>query len=130
MKTPTVFNAAARRSSALALALAALAAASGAVHAADTWEVAGRQGIMRFVIVPTELARDRAAYAQQIERLCEPGQSCFLNFYTNSSGAPVGLPLPDAIDQESTAVFRRSIKQGAEQMRWNCRLQVQPDGCF
>jgi hypothetical protein len=112
-----------------ALALLALATA-GAAHAAEPWQVAGRQGILRLVIVPTELARDRDAYAQQIEKLCEPGQSCFLNFYTNSSGAPVGLPLPDAIDQESTAVFRRSMKQGAELMRWNCRLQVQPDNCF
>ena len=104
-------------------------------HAADApppepWPVAGQQGIMRFVIVPTALARDREAYARQIELLCQPGQSCFLNFYTNTQGAALAVPLPDAIDKEATAVFRRSIKQGAELMRWSCRLQLAPDDCF
>ena len=101
-------------------------------HAAppEPWPVAGQQGIMRFVIVPTELARDRAAYARQIELLCLPAQTCFLNFYTNTSGAALAMPLPDAIDHEATAVFRRSMKQGAELLRWSCRLQVAPDDCF
>ena len=96
----------------------------------EPWPVAGQQGIMRFVIVPTELARDRAAYARQIELLCQPGQTCFLNFYTNTRGAALAMPLPDAIDQEATVVFRRSMKQGAELLRWSCRLQVAPDDCF
>ena len=113
-----------------ALVLAALLAAAGAPRAAEGWQLAGQQGIMRYVIVPTELARDREAYARQIEQLCAAGQSCFLNFYTNSSGAPVGLPLPDAIDHEATAVFRRSVKQGGEMLRWSCRLQINPDDCF
>jgi hypothetical protein len=104
-------------------------------HAADAtppepWPIAGQQGIMRFVIVPTALARDREAYARQIELLCQPGQSCFLNFYTNTQGAVIAVPLPDTIDKEATAVFRRSIKQGAELMRWSCRMQVAPDDCF
>ena len=108
----------------------ALVVAAASAFAAEPWQVAGQQGIMRFVIVPTELARDRAAYAQQIELLCPPGQTCFLNFYTNSSGAPVALPLPDAIDKEPTAVFRRSIKQGGELMRWSCRLGMAGEDCF
>ncbi len=104
-------------------------------HAADApppepWPVAGQQGIMRFVIVPTALARDREAYARQIELLCQPGQSCFLNFYTNTQGAALAVPLPDLIDREATVVFRRSLKQGAELMRWSCRLQVAADDCF
>jgi hypothetical protein len=96
----------------------------------EPWPVAGQQGIMRFVIVPTELARDREAYARQIELLCATGQTCFLNFYTNTRGATLAMPLPDAIDHEATAVFRRSMKQGAELLRWSCRLQVAPDDCF
>jgi hypothetical protein len=112
------------------LGLSALPAHAADPTPADAWPVAGQQGIMRFVIVPTELARDRAAYARQIELLCPPGQSCFLNFYTNTSGAALAVPLPDAIDAQATAVFRRSMKQGAELMRWSCRLQVAPDDCF
>jgi hypothetical protein len=97
---------------------------------AEPWPVAGQQGILRFVIVPTERARDREAGARQIELLCEPGRSCFLNFYTNTRGAALAVPLPDAIDQEATVVFRRSLKQGTELMRWSCRLQRVPDDCF
>jgi hypothetical protein len=108
----------------------ALSVAAGS-HADDTpWPIAGQQGLMRFIIVPAEAARDREAYVRQIKRLCEPKRSCFLNFYTNSSGAPLAVPLPDAIDREATAVFRRSSKQGAESLRWSCRMQLPEDNCF
>lgn len=108
----------------IALSLAAT------VHAAQTWAVAGQQGLVRYVIVPAEQARDREAYARQIAQLCEPERTCFLNFYTNSTGAPAAVPLPDAIDREATAVFRRSAKQGAETFRWSCRMQLAVEGCF
>ena len=94
------------------------------------WTTVGQQGLVRFVIVPEAQARDRAAYAQQVALLCEPERTCFLNFYTNSTGAAVALPLPDAIDREATAVYRRSAKQGAERFQWSCRLQVSQEPCF
>lgn len=94
------------------------------------WAVAGQQGLMRFIIVPPGQERDRAAYAREIQRLCEPDRTCFLNFYTNSTGAPVAVPLPDGIDREATATFRRSAKQGAERFMWSCRLQQVADTCF
>jgi hypothetical protein len=105
-------------------------AAASAADDAVTWPVAGQQGLMRFVIVPLAQARDRAAYQHQIERLCEPERTCFLNFYTNSSGAPVSVPLPDAIDREATATFRRSTKQVAERFMWSCRMQLGSEACF
>jgi hypothetical protein len=101
-----------------------------APHADDSWPVAGRQGVVRMVIVPAGQARDKEAYERQIARLCEPGQTCFLNFYTNSTGVPPAVPLPDPISEEATAVFRRSMKQGAELFRWSCRLGVDPENCF
>lgn len=94
------------------------------------WTTVGQQGLVRFVIVPEAQARDRAAYALQVALLCEPERTCFLNFYTNSTGAAVALPLPDAIDREATAVYRRSAKQGAERFQWSCRLQVSQEPCF
>lgn len=115
-----------RAASAAALALLAGAAAS----AGPGWPVAGTQGLVRFVIVPEAQARDREAYAREIAALCEPGATCFLNFYTNSSGAPVAMPLPDAIDREPTALYRRSAKQGAERFQWSCRLQQGNEPCF
>lgn len=97
---------------------------------AGTWPVVGRQGIIKIVIVPTEAARDRAAYDREIASICDPDQSCFINFYSNSAGAPVGLPLPEAISSESTAIFRRSVKQAGEFFRWSCRLGLPEGDCF
>jgi hypothetical protein len=94
------------------------------------WPIVGQQGLVRFVIVPQSDARERDAYVAQIKKLCEPERTCFLNFYTNSTNAALSVPLPDAIDHEATAVFRRSSKQGAERFQWSCRLQVSTDPCF
>jgi len=125
-RSGTPVTALARLGSALGLALLASAAA-GADESA--WALAGQQGLVRFVIVPLDQARDRAAYLRQIEMLCEPERTCFLNFYTNSTGAALALPLPDPIDREATAVFRRSAKQGAERFQWSCRMQLEQE-CF
>lgn len=121
-----------RAALALALALAALALVATAARAGgdEPWPVAGRQGIIRVVIVPAGEERDRAAYLKQIERLCAGQETCFLNFYTNSTGAPVTVPLPDAIAHEATAVLRRSAKQGTEGFRFACRLKTGDDFCF
>ena len=105
---------------------------SGSALAAepDAWPVIGRQGVVRLVLVPPAQASDDAAYRRQIARLCEPERTCFLNFYTNSKGAELATPLPDAIAEEATATFRRSMKNGAELLRWSCRLKVPGKECF
>ena len=114
------------------LAALMLAGHSGirAVAQDQPWPVAGHQGLIRVVIVPADLARDREAYRQQIARLCMPGQTCFINFFTNSTGAPLAVPLPDAISNEATAIYRHSVKQGAELFRFSCRLGGDPGDCF
>jgi hypothetical protein len=113
-----------------AFCLLALGVSIGTAAADEAWPVAGQQGLVRVVIVPTALATDQAAYAAQVKRLCEPGATCFLNFYTNSSGATVALPLPDAIERESTAVYRRSAKQVVERLSWRCSLKMVVESCF
>lgn len=119
------------RSQGAALVLAGACTAAAATTSGDgAWAIAGRQGLVRLVIVPAGAERDRAAYTRQIERLCEPERSCFLNFYSNSTGAPLAVPLPDAIGQEATALFRRSAKNGTETFQWSCRLQQQEQFCF
>lgn len=94
------------------------------------WTELGRQGLTRIVIVPLAHAADREAYARQLQRLCVGNETCFINFYTNSRGVELALPLPDAVSSEPTAVFRRSAKQGAELMRFSCRLQLDTVNCF
>jgi hypothetical protein len=110
-----------------AILLPALAAAQTAT---DAWTVAGRQGIILQVIVPAAQARNMDAYRQQIEMLCAGKETCFANFFTNSTGAELAIPLPDAITQEATAVLRRSGKNGVEGFRWSCRMAMPEPGCF
>lgn len=113
-----------------ALTLMLAAGAHAAEPPAQAWPVAGHQGLVRYVIVPADQARDEAAYGRQLALLCEPERTCFVNFYTNSSGAALGMPLPDAIEHEATAVFRQSVKRGAATLRWSCRMQIATETCF
>lgn len=114
-------------------ALAATLLTTVAAHAATpnaTWTVAGRQGIIQMVIVPVDKAQDRAAYEQQIAALCKGQETCFINFFTNSTNAALAVPLPDAIAAEPTALLRRSAKQGVNGFRWSCRLKRPELDCF
>jgi hypothetical protein len=97
---------------------------------ADGWPVAGRQGLVRFVIVPMEQAADMSAYERQIASLCDPERTCFLNFYTNSTSAQPEVPLPDAIANEATATYRRSMKNGVQVFTWSCRMKRSAQDCF
>lgn len=114
-----------------AVALLPLVVASGS-QAADGggWEIAGRQGILRMVIVPAAAVGDRAAFDKQVAVLCAGQETCFVNFFSNSAGAPVTLPLPDAIANEPVALLRRSAKQGVDSFRWSCRLKRPDSDCF
>jgi len=114
------------------VAMLGLASASAQAQPADvaSWPVAGRQGIIRLVIVPVAQAQDRAAYDREIAALCKGQETCFINFFTNSTNAEVTVPLPDAIDKEATALLRRSAKQGVDGFRWSCRLKRPETNCF
>ena len=115
----------------LSLACASLAlAGAGAFAAEGPWVVAGNQGLVRIVIVPAEHASDRAAYERQIQVLCDPERTCFLNFFTNSTGAPLAVPVPDAIANEATATYRRSAKNGVQVFKWSCRMKMATPECF
>jgi hypothetical protein len=104
---------------------------SGAAAAeGDSWAVVGHQGLVQVVIAPKEHATDFAAYQAQISKLCAPERTCFVNFFTNTSGAEAVLPLPDAIAAEATARFRRSMKNGVEVFQWSCRLGLGAGECF
>lgn len=116
----------------LALFLALMLALAGtkARAASDDWTLVGTQGVVRIVLVPADQVRDADAYQRQIDRLCPPGETCFVNFHTNSTGADAVLPLPDAIAHEVTARFRRSAKVGREIFEWSCRLRIEDAPCF
>lgn len=127
-KSPfTLLRAAARLTVVLCLAGAA---AHASMAAPSAWTLAGMQGKIRIVVVPQTQAGDAAAYERQIEQLCAGQETCFVNFFTNSTGAAVQVPLPDAIASEATAVLRRSAKQGVDGFRWSCRMKKPGTDCF
>ena len=101
-----------------------------AATSAEPWFVAGRQGLVQVVIVPATFATDRSAYDQQIPRLCEPERTCFINFYTNSTGAVPTVPVPEVIASEATATYRRSSKNGVQVFQWSCRMKLSAQDCF
>lgn len=106
-------------------------ASLGALAAeADAWTVIGQQGLVRFVMVPAGQGPEGDAYEREIVRLCDPERTCFLNFYTNSTGASLEMPLPAAIANEATATYRRSVKNGIQIFMWSCRLKVPGKECF
>jgi hypothetical protein len=113
-----------------ALTLSAGANAGQAPTNTQDWIVAGRLGLMQFIVVPEASARDRDYYNRVIEQSCDKEETCFLRFFTNSSGAVPAVPLPDAILAEPTAMFQRSIKQAREQFQWSCRLGQAEANCF
>lgn len=105
-----------------------LPAPAPAAAEAPAWQVAGSLGMMQFVVVSEARARERAVYDEAIASLCQ--STCFLRFFTNSTNAPLAVPLPDAILSEPAAMYQRSAKQGNEIFQWSCRLGIPGGNCF
>lgn len=115
---------------ALALAGAAPAAAQSTAAPTAGWQNAGRLGLVQYIVVDATKARDRAFYDRIVDAACTERPTCFLRFFTNTTGAPVAVPLPDAIAAEATAIFQRSDKRGGADFRWSCRMQQSDGVCF
>lgn len=92
------------------------------------WQLAGSLGLMQFVVVTESRVRERAVYDEAIAALCQA--TCFLRFFSNSTKAPLSMPLPDAILAEPAAMYQRSAKQGNEIFQWSCRLGIPGGNCF
>jgi len=104
--------------------------AADALPRGTDWQVAGRLGLLQFVVVAESRAKEREFYDSIVKSLCEPDTTCFLRFFTNSKKAPVKVPLPDAILAEPTAMFQRSAKQGNAVFQWSCRTGLAAGNCF
>jgi hypothetical protein len=94
------------------------------------WQLAGSLGMLQFIVVPEARSRDRAWYGAVVAQACPEQTTCFLRFFTNSTNAPLQVPLPDAILHEQTAMFQRSMKAGRELFQFSCRLGVAEPECF
>jgi hypothetical protein len=114
----------------LGLSITAAACGADALPRGTDWQVAGRLGLLQFVVVAEPRAKDREFYDSIVKSLCAPDTTCFLRFFTNSEQAPVKVPLPDAILAEPTAMFQRSAKHGNAVFQWSCRTGLAPGNCF
>ena len=54
----------------------------------NSFNVAGQMGLMKFVIIPAEKQSDIEFHRKIVKEICIQGQTCFLNFFTNSKNAP------------------------------------------
>ncbi len=102
--------------------------------AADTFgnsfKVAGQMGLMKFVIIPAEKQSDVEFHRKIVKKICLKGETCFLNFFTNSKNAPESLPLDDRILAEPTLMYKYSPKHRNEIEDWSCRLKLPIKSCF
>ena len=87
-------------------------------------------GLMKFVIIPAEKQNDVEFHRKIIKKICIQGETCFLNFFTNSKNAPEGLPLDDRILAEPTLMYKYSPKHRNEIEDWSCRLKLPIKSCF
>ncbi|HEY9194254.1 MAG TPA: hypothetical protein VIO81_15400 [Methyloversatilis sp.] len=121
----------ARKTVCRALMAACLLPAVVRADSPDNWTLAGRLGLLQFVVVPEASARDGDYYRRIIDEVCaDRVASCFVRFFTNSSGARLDFPLPDAVLNEPTVMFQRSAKHQREQFQWSCRLGMAESSCF
>ena len=96
----------------------------------NSFNIAGQMGLMKFVIIPTEKQSDVEFHRKIVKKICTLGETCFLNFFTNSKNAPEGLPLDDRILAEPTLMYKYSPKHRNEIEDWSCRLKLAIKSCF
>ncbi len=96
----------------------------------NSFNVAGQMGFMKFVIIPAEKQRDVEFHRKIVKKICIQGETCFLNFFTNSKNAPEDLPLDDRILAEPTLMYKYSSKHRNEIEDWSCRLKLPVKSCF
>ena len=96
----------------------------------DDYKVAGSMGLMKFVIIPAEKKANIEYHRKIVNIICDRGQTCFINFFTNSHNAPEKLPLDDRILAEPTLMYKYSPKHRNEIEDWSCRLNLPIKSCF
>jgi hypothetical protein len=95
-----------------------------------SFNVAGQMGLMKFVIIPAEKQNDVKFHRKIVKKICVQGETCFLNFFTNTKNAPETLPLDDRILAEPTLMYKYSPKHRNEIEDWSCRLKLPIKSCF
>jgi hypothetical protein len=60
---------------------------------AQDWSVAGKRGIMTFVVINIEREKDETVYQEAINSICLDGEFCKILFWSNSADVPTSWPM-------------------------------------
>ncbi len=66
------------------------------VSSLPAYKLMGTQGVIRLVVMPSDLAEDREAHLRVAHHLCSGQRVCQVTFWIDESKAPRTLPMTDA----------------------------------
>ncbi len=81
------------------------------LHAQD-WIVAGKRGIMTFVVVSKEREKDESVYKEAIQSLCTDNDFCKIMFWSNSSDVPTSWPMTEHEKNSKVADYYHNGNSG------------------
>ena len=81
------------------------------LHAQD-WIVAGKRGIMTFVVVSKERERDESVYKEAIQSICATENYCKIMFWSNSSDVPTSWPMTEQEKNSKVADYYHNSNSG------------------
>lgn len=84
---------------------------STCLHAQD-WIVAGKRGIMTFVVVSKERERDESVYKEAIQGICANNDYCKIMFWSNSSDVPTSWPMNEHEKNSKVADYYHNRNSG------------------
>lgn len=84
---------------------------SNFLHAQD-WIVAGKRGIMTFVVVSKEREKDETVYKEAIKSLCTDNDFCKIMFWSNSSDVPTSWPMTEHEKKSKVADYYHNGNSG------------------
>ena len=81
------------------------------LHAQD-WIVAGKRGIMTFVVVSKERERDENVYKDAIQEICADNEYCKIMFWSDSSDVPTSWPMTEHEKNSKIADYYQNVNSG------------------
>ncbi|NCC11147.1 MAG: hypothetical protein EOM31_11775 [Bacteroidia bacterium] len=79
---------------------------------AQDWIVAGKRGIMTFVVVSKEREKDETVYKEAIQSLCTDNDFCKIMFWSNSSDVPTSWPMNEHEKNSKVADYYHNGNSG------------------
>jgi hypothetical protein len=72
---------------------------------AQDWSVAGKRGIMTFVVINKEREKDETVYQEAINSICLDGEFCKILFWSNPADVPTSWPMNEGERKSKVADY-------------------------